>query len=256
MYNSRLLPVSGRDKPKFLERMHTPLGCVGLIAVFASLLGGCSAGTNAVVQSVRQVIQPGSSESTRFDPKFAYLRITRGRHTGFLWRGNTERAEGGPVEVYYSGSGEVVRLQNGRIVGALGLETEWRGVTVTPLSWSAVAANVQPTRFVRVRDVMPGYRTGIRDELVLRRIAPPERSGLRGIDPKSLTWFEETAQHPVPLIRLRATRAEELPTARYAVDLTGEAEAVVYAEQCLSADLCFAWQRWSAAMQSAAARAP
>ena len=159
------------------------------------------------------------------------------------------------IEVYYSSAGEVVRLQKGRIVGALGLTTEWRSVSLTAPAWGAVAASAQPASFTRVRDVMPGYRSGVRDPLVLRVIPAPERTVLRGVDRNALTWFEERIQPTASSRLLSASRSEILPAARYAVDLTGGTETVVYGEQCLAPDLCFTWQRWSAAMQQAAASA-
>jgi hypothetical protein len=155
------------------------------------------------------------------------------------------------IEVYYSGSGEVVRLLDGRIVGALGLTTEWRRVSVAAPAWGAAAASKQSAPFVRMRDVMPGYQTGVRDDLVLRVIAAPEGSALRGVDAKTLTWFEERLQARSRFPFAPASHA--LPPARYAVDLAAAQESVVYGEQCLATDLCFTWQRWSAAMQQASA---
>jgi hypothetical protein len=221
------------------------------------LLAGCSPGMDAATQSIRQLLQPGGSAVPELDVKFAYLRVTRGRHVAYLWRGNTESSSDGVVEVYYSGSGEVVRLQNGRLVGALGLTTEWRRVAVAHPSWAAVASRNRDVQVERVRDVMPGYRTGVRDVLALRGTGPPERSALVGIDAKALVWFEESLQQPRRLFASTAEGRDRLPPTTYAVDLSGETELVVYSEQCLAADLCFSWQRWSKAMQSAsAARAP
>ena len=233
--------------------IHPRRGACYAAALAATVLAltGCSRGMSAAVESLRHVVQRGGeADSTPLDPKFAYLRVTRGNHVGLLWRGSVERNPAGPVEVYYSGTGEVVRLQNGRLVGALGLTTEWRRVEVAPPAWSAVAASRQSSRFVRVRDVMPGYRSGVRDELVLRVIAPPSRSALQRVDPATLTWFEESVERRGGF-RLPGTPSDTLPTARYAVDLRGRQETVVYAEQCLAPDLCFTWQRWSGALQQA-----
>ena len=219
------------------------LAAGGVIAC-ASILAGCASGTQAIVDSVRQAVKRGD-DAVPLDPKFAYLRVTRGRHVGFLYHGSTERSPEGPIEVFYSGSGEVVRLQNGRVVGALGLAAEWRKVSIAPRSWTAIAQGGQQESFVRVRDAMPGYRTGIREDVVVRAIPAPSGGALRGVDPQTLTWFEEIVVSP-------GASSERLPRARYAVDLKGK-ELVVYAEQCLAPDLCFTWQRWSAAIQAAVA---
>jgi hypothetical protein len=225
---------------------------VGFTVALGGSLAACSMGSGVLVQSARQLLPRGSAaDATPLDPKFAYLRVTRGGHVGLLWRGSTERAPEGLIEVYYSGSGEVVRLLNGRIVGALGLTTEWRQVSVAAPGWGAVASTGRPERFVRTRDVMPGYQTGVRDHLELRVVPAPAGSALRGVEANTLTWFAERLETPSRLQFPAGTPG--LPPARYAVDLAGGQELVVYGEQCLASDLCFTWQRWSAAMQQASA---
>jgi hypothetical protein len=206
----------------------------------------------AAVESLKHTVRRGDAEPrTPLDPKFEYLRVTRGKHVGLMWRGNLERSPEGLIEVYYSGSGEVVRLRNGRLVGALGLNTEWRHVAEPALAWRAVAKSGQSAAFVRTRDVMPGYRTAVRDELAIKVIASPSRSALQVLDPKALTWFEETPR-PAAASLFRADD-DALPPARFAADFAGEQEVIVYGEQCLARDFCFTWQRWSLAMQKALA---
>lgn len=219
-------------------------------------LEGCTPGMSAAVDSVRQAVGSGSAvETSKLDPNFAYLRVTRGKHVGLLWRGNVERSPGGPVEVYYSSTGEVVRLRDGRLMGALGLVTEWRYVADPAPGWADMVKSREPAAFVRTRDVMPGYRSGVRDELVLRRITPPERTGLRDVDPGSLSWFEESVRDAGGRSRIPGVASDTLPPARYALDLAGEQPIVVYSEQCLALDLCFTWQRWPAAIQRGATSA-
>ena len=174
--------------------------------------------------------------------------------------GNIDSHPQGPVEVWYSAEREVLRLQNGRLVGAVGLTTEWRNVTLPELlSWSAAARADRAYQWTRTRDVMPGYRFGVKDALSLRVVEAPQRSALQGFDPQRLTWFEERVESGSDAglsavfgngIGIDAT----LPPARYAVDFGGSGETVVYGEQCLAADLCFTWQRWPVQGQSEAAQ--
>lgn len=224
---------------------------VALIALLS--LSACSAGMKAAVDSVRYAVQRGGADATTLDPQFAYLRVTRGNHVGLLWRGSIERSPQGPIEVYYGGAGEIVRLRDGRVVAVLGLPTEWRRVEVAAPTWGAAASARNSPPYTRLRDVMPGYRSAVRDELVLNLIPAPDRSALQGLDAKTLTWFEETAERRGGVFGLLGGAPETLPPARYAVDLRAKEETVVYAEQCLARDLCFTWQRWSAAMQQAVA---
>jgi len=206
---------------------------------------------NAVMQTARAIAQRGPvADTSLLDPKISYLRITVGKQVAFLALGFFDSDRHGRVEVWYSGQKEAVRLQNGRVIGAVGLATEWRGVMLPDLpSWSAIAQSKEPLSWVRVRDVMPGYRFGVRDGLVLRQISPPERTALLNVDPRELTWFEErfqTEPHAGSAAIFPALFSDDriLPPARYAVDLRDGVEFVVYGEQCLSADFCFTWQRW------------
>ena len=214
-----------------------------------SVLFGCSSAGNAILQTLPYAYgrNPGV-DNARLNPRFSYLRLTVGGHIALLALGYVDSDSHGPIEVWYSAEREVLRLQNGRLVGAVGLTTEWRNVRFPALpSWSAVAHAGRAISWTRTRDVMPGYRFGVKDRLSLRVIAAPRDSALRGLDPERLTWFEERdLSEPRGGLSGIFGDADDapLPPARYAVDFAGGKETVVYGEQCLAADLCFTWQRW------------
>jgi len=204
------------------------------------------------VETVRSAARgdPGG-DAGRLNPNFRYLRVTVDGRVAYLALGNVVPGPQGPVEVWYSARREVLRFQNGRLVGAVGLLTEWREVAVPELpSWSELAGTATAYQWVRTRDVMPGYRFGVRDSLILQKVAPPQRSALQGLDPNSLAWFEERYQDEslggTFANLVGQTDERMLPPARYAVDLRGGKETVVYGEQCLAPELCFSWQRWAA----------
>ena len=200
--------------------------------------GGCASGGDAIFDTARSLVarKPGI-ENAKPDPKFRYLRVVIDGRVVLLALGYYDAHPQGTIEVWYSAEREVVRLQNGRLVGAAGLKTEWRNVVVPDLpAWEKLANG--PHSWVRTRDVMPGYSFGVRDSLSLSVIPPPEKSALQELDPKELTWFEE---------RLADNALSKgLPPARYAVDLAGGQGVVVYGEQCLAPQMCFSWQRWPA----------
>lgn len=173
------------------------------------------------------------AERTEFAPPYRYLRVVVNGRVVFMASDTTG--------VWYSGGREVLRFRNGRLVAAVGLATEWRGIVLPELpSWSKLAAAKEPLGWTRIRDVMPGYHYGLRDALILQRIAPPTDSELKGIAPNALTWFEERfdMQHA------GTSNSMALPPARYAVDFGDAKEIVVYGEQCISVQLCISWQRW------------
>ena len=218
--------------------------------LLAYLLSACAPVMDAAFQTARSGFKSAPADTSRLNPKIAYLRVTAGNRVAFLGLGFIDNDPHGRVEVWYSGEREAIRIQNGRVVGAVGLQTEWRGVVVPDFPrWSAIAESKEPYRWVRVRDVMPGYRFGVQDALSVRMIPVPENTALLDFDPKYLTWFEERFDtKPISkvasLFSLASSNAEVLPTARYAVDMREGGDTVVYAEQCLSADYCFTWQRW------------
>lgn len=221
------------------------------VVFLVAALAACSAGTDAMVRTLQTAVGRDSGISgARLNPNFRYLRVTVGGRVALLVLGNEDSHAQGPIQVWFSAQKEVLRFQNGRTVGAVGLTTEWREVSLTELqSWSVIARSGEPVPWTRVRDVMPGYRFGVRDALVVRVVPPPRKSELQGMDPQSLTWFEERVEperRAGGLGGLGGFLADDmvLPPARYAVDLRDGKETVVYGEQCLAVDLCFAWQRW------------
>jgi hypothetical protein len=221
------------------------------IVATAFIVSGCTSGMSAAVQAVQNAFQADTGvDNVPLNPQFRYLRVTVGGRAALLVLGYVDKDDNGPIEVYYSAQRETLRLQNGRIVGAVGVTTEWRNVRLPELPpWLEIASGKRPLEWVRVRDVMPGYRYGVRDQLVLRPINPPNKSELRSVNPAGLTWFEETVQAEsaggyFPALFGESPSTGILPAARYAVALDGNSATVVYGEQCLAANLCITWQRW------------
>lgn len=179
-------------------------------------------------------------EDAKLNPNLRYLRVTISGRVVLLALGYLDPHPYGTIEVWYSAEREVVRLQNGRLVGAVGATTEWRNVVVPELpGWDKLASGGAPLQWSRARDVMPGYHYGLRDTLSLTLVPPPPKSALQGLDPNELTWFEERLAED----DLSKTT---LPVARYAVQVSGTQSIVVYGEQCLGPQMCFTWQRWPA----------
>lgn len=215
------------------------------------LVGGCAAESEAIFKSFGTAVFSDSGvDKAPLNPNYRYLRVTAGSgRLALLVLGYTDPSPGGPVEVWYSGERETLRLQNGRVISAAGMPTEWRNVILPLLTpWSSMTEGSAPLRWTRIRDVMPGYRMNVRDSLTLRPIRPPPDTELKGLDPFHLSWFEERADHLEgrTLAWLQGAFVPEnaLPPARYGVSRDAGTAIVVYAEQCLDWDFCFAWQRW------------
>jgi len=189
-----------------------------------------------VVQTASHVVGTNKKNNYRLDPDFKFLRVvTKDGREIFLALGNIDNG----TQVWYSATREVLRLRDGRIAGASGLFTEWRNVVLPEFpSWASLSSLQIAYKWTRVRDVMPGYQYGIRDQLLLHKVAAPKSSELTGISPDTLIWFEEDDT---------TSQADTLPPARYALDpITHE---VVYGDTCLSTTTCFSWQRWPESAQ-------
>jgi len=214
-----------------------------VLLLLAATVGACASGGDAVFDTAQSFIAQGKGkgvDDAKLNPNLRYLRVTIGGRVVLLALGYLDPHPQGTIEVWYSAEREVVRLQNGRVIGAVGLTSEWRNVVLPELpEWPKLAGSTEPFRWSRTRDVMPGYRYGLRDALSLNTIATLEKSALQGFDPKDLTWFEERFADD-------GLSKAALPAARYAVHIAGGQGVVVYGEQCLSPQTCFTWQRWPA----------
>lgn len=206
--------------------------------VLAAVLSGCalSPSSQALVDAGRRLL-PGGSEPAaqpRLDSRFAYLRFQREGRVVYLARGYVDPHPLGSVEVWYSSGGEVLRFLDGRLFGSQGGTTDWLSVSYEGLpAWTTIDRRIV---YQRTRDAHPGYRYGLREQVYVQPIARPASSHLTGLRADALAWFEEGV-----------VGRSELPPSRYAVRFTPAGARVMYAEQCLAGDLCFSWQRWTAA---------
>lgn len=196
-----------------------------------------------MMETARAIYQGQPSAATpNFNPNFAYLRANISGRTVYMVLGYLDQRPEGAVEVWYSGGGEVVRLQNGRLIGTTGLTTDWRAVRIADWpAWPAAASTVDQSpivqRYVRERDVMPGYRFGITDEVTRVSIPAPGDTAIAGVDPKSLQWYEErSTSRPV---------TGSLPAARFGISNKTGTPVVIYSEQCISNNLCMSFERWT-----------
>lgn len=199
---------------------------VSLLMIFG--LAGCSLDpASQSVTDAYRVIHAREPEG-ELDPKYRYLRVEVEGRPAYMALGYVDQAKGGPVDVWYSSDRNVLRLQNGRLVGStMESGVDWLSVSYAHLpDWNAIGDQAV---FERRRDVNPGYRYGIIEKMLIRRIPAPKDSHLLRMPASSLSWFEETV-----------VGADSLPS-RYAVNEKGK---VIYAEQCLSREFCLSWQDW------------
>lgn len=190
--------------------------------------------TSAVFFDTLPFDTPNISEA-KLNPNYQYLQVTlAGAKPALLVLGYVDAHPQGNIEVWYSGLGEVLRLQNGRLVGATGLAVQWRHVVYpeAPPAWQSVPlAGVQ---YARVRDEYPGYRMGLVDQVSLTSLPKPPHELSPNAQPNA-TWYQESYS---------GTHGTPMPASWFALGTHGGQNTIVYSRQCLSVNVCLTLQRW------------
>lgn len=228
--------ATGRDARLWQLSAIPHIGMVGIVS--ACLCTGCASGVSPVEETFRFLgSRNAAAENAVLSASHKYLRVVVDGKVALLAQGYLEPHPKGAIEIWYSAHGEVLKLHGGRIVGTAGLATDWRDIRNPDLpKWQSVTDI--PSVYEREHDEMPGYRMGIREKVRLRAIPPPTDTSLRNLVADRLSWFEER-------VEVLDGEREKRPS-RYAIELLGIEERVVYGEHCLSEDLCLSWQRWPA----------
>jgi hypothetical protein len=208
------------------------------------ILGGCANNASPLGQSIALVFSPtrgAPSVPESPDPRYSFLRVEiAGYPPSMLALGFIDPHPQGPVLVWYSANGQVLRTQNGRIVGTTGAPVDWSALRWlgTPPAWNAIS--VDGYRYARERDVLPGYQFGIREEVRGASMPVPSSGQLPSSLPQDvaqqLHWYREVVTS--------STVSESLPPAVFAWGQYAGEWMVVYSEQCLSPALCLKLQRW------------
>ena len=216
---------------KWLRRL---IGFCSLFCVF--FLTSC--GHTPVSLTLFEAAGIGKSvDSIKLNPSLRYLRVTVGADRVVLMvLGYLESTPQGPIETWYSSEGEVLKLQNGRVLSTAGMAVDWRATQYTGLLPWPDMVHRMTSEFGRQTDQMPGYNFGIQEKVSIANVPAPTNANLVGIAPSNLRWYEET---------VRGT-SHGLPSARYALRLSTSGPEVVYGQQCFSNDFCISWQPWPA----------
>ncbi|WP_235442954.1 YjbF family lipoprotein [Caballeronia mineralivorans] len=217
------------------HRRFSPVLARCLACAAMTLLGACSEPMRALSNGYSFLRQNSDSQIERTVPAkgHQYLKVSLLGRSALLVLGNVEQNAAGPVEVWYSGAGEVLRIQGGRLIGATGLSTEWLNVRLSaPPDWLSIE---EPMSYARRRDVMPAYDFGEVDVVTVTPIDMPVNTHYTGPKVPGLRWFAERTRGRIAL-----------RDSRYGVAQRDGHAVVVYGEQCLDERLCLSWQRWPA----------
>ena len=226
-----------------------------VVSVALLAVAGCASGGSPLLQTAhmvgtRALLGPAPDGlPPRPDPRFRYLRVEMKDRTPAMWvLGYLDQHHMGAIEVWYSAQGEMLKLQNGRIVATQGLPVDWAAVrfSASPPAWADLGTAV--ATFGRERDELPRYRYGLREHVVLTAVVPPPASYLpASVHPDMAAryaWFEETALPANGLGGASLPAASALSASRFAWGLHLGQPMVVYSEQCLAPGVCLRIQRW------------
>jgi hypothetical protein len=208
------------------------------------MLAACASVSAPIVGVGADVYSEFTGNATRtvipaqLNPAYRYLKVDVKDHpSALLVLGYLEPSPQGDVEVWYSAEREVLKVQNGRLVGTAGLEVDWRhvGYVQQPANWAWVFQSPAVLlHYERVRDVMPGYRMGIHEQMQAS-VATPPAYVLPQFMPANAIWVQEQVSGIDPSV---------LPAAWFAVASVNGQAAVVASYQCLSVSVCLRLQPW------------
>lgn len=177
-------------------------------------------------------------QASALDSRSKYLYLDTGAARAFMMLGDTRSDALGPIEYWYGSGGEILALQNGRIVGASGLGVDWKGVRMD-LSPDARA-------YTRSHDELPSHRYGImtRYSVELAPAVPDEVRAQRQGMAKRIGQPQAAESDSTTLWRI------DEPWSGKASDRVGvllrsvpQGWLAVYGQQCLSETLCLKWYR-------------
>ena len=209
-------------------------------------LSACAPSSPALVQTLqvagKQIFTADNGQQStalRLDPRWRYLRVQLNEGPGSIFvLGSVDASAHGPIEVWYSAKAEVLKLQEGRIVGTQGLERDWSKVRFdpAPTPWEAVGSEITMSK--RFHDELPSYRFGLVETVqtqAWQSLPSPRWAVPREVQQLSnLRWYRESAQE---------AGAGLAAVSWFARGAHSGSPAIVYSEQCLTATHCFRLQR-------------
>ncbi len=220
------------------------------LGVIYSLLG-CAGESRLFQESMSAIWQSSKFKdntlAATLNPTYRYLKVSYSHGAALLVLGyvDADAKSSQPIDVWYSGDKEVIKLQDGRIVATSGLSYDWLAVRYQGVpSWTQLLANPAqtPAPYSRSVDLKNNYQFGKVQTITLTRIAKPAAHNLQGVSGQGAVWFEEK------------TEPSQLPATIYAAvpnwNQSGQAK-VVYTWHCFKQDDCFAMQTWTPQDQAA-----
>lgn len=197
---------------------------------------GCASQESPLVATISGLTRNSDNQKNlpALSTQFKYLRVQYNQLPAvYMVLGYVDTKESQTIQTWYSADGEVIKLEEGRIVGTVGLPHDWSQVKLSGLpSWKVLSSG-QPASYSRQRDTKMGYAYSVLDNVQVNLRSANAHSPLPPTAPQlpSTAWWVEES-------------TSALPTAYIAVIPEKNDLLWVYSYQCLSPQACLSMQLW------------
>ncbi len=186
------------------------------------------AGFNPVTDTAGYFFQSRvSSPENSYVPGFEYLEVEWEGRKSVMALGYRLVNASQTDEHWYTSQGEMLKLQNGRIVQVLGMVREVRRLSTNTPLWTDLTSRKLPVVWSQTKDVMPGYRFGLQEFVITQQVEPTstEHSHSRA----ATHWIAEEVK----------SKDASGRTWIYKQKFALANKESVYSEQCVAKDMCF-----------------
>ena len=199
--------------------------------MLVALLQLCSCKTNPTFDTFTTLF-PWGKQYSQVQQGYEYILVDANGHSALMALGSrVSLSELGSqktsmYEYWYTSTGEMLLLIDGRISKALGFTHEIRSQTQSAPSWESVVESINELIWHRKLDLMPGFRYGLQNNVSTYKI----------VFPKDAPEFVPlTAQWIADLVESKSIEGGKWwYLQRFAV-VNG---IVLYSEQCVDKGLC------------------
>lgn len=201
----------------------------GLVLLASLFLVACNSGMHAGLKTIKDEVFPRTVDVKRIDlqAQYRYLLVEqKGQEALLVWVGD-ESSHKGPVNVWVSADGVIIRTLHGQLMGVTEPQRQW-ALRSESLDLALIAATSN-LRSIQITDTQPGFRMGVHREIEHRSFTPTDALVKWFNKGHLLRWVEE----------LDAKSGERL-----AILGLDAAHATVAGQRCMSPQWCIRWQTW------------